>query len=170
MDNYMRAFNQPRSTVSLEQGEYANTGFTQWSASGLAAVWAEENTRDSIFKAFKRKETFATTGTRIAVRFFGGFNLSGIDLNSEMLVSQAYQNGVTMGSDLVGEGNKTPEFIVWAQRDKNGAPLQRVQIIKGWIDATGRTHEKVYDVVCSDGLQVDPLTNRCPDNLSLIHI
>jgi hypothetical protein len=170
MDDYMRAFNQPRSTVSLEQGEYANTGFTQWGASGLAAVWAEENTRDSIFKAFKRKETFATTGTRIAVRFFGGFNLSSIDLNSEMLVSQAYQNGVTMGSDLVGDGDKTPEFIVWAQRDKNGAPLQRVQIIKGWVDASGRTHEKVYDAVCSDGLQVDPITNRCPDNGAKVNI
>jgi len=170
LDNYMRAFNQPRSTVTLDQGEYANTGFTQWGASGLAAVWAEENTRDSIFKAFKRKETFATTGTRIAVRFFGGYNLSSIDLNSEMLVSQAYQKGVTMGSDLVGDGDKTPEFIVWAQRDKNGAPLQRVQIIKGWIDASGRTHETVYDVVCSDGLQVDPVTNRCPDNGAKVNI
>ena len=87
-----------------------------------------------------------------------------------MLVSQAYQNGVTMGSDLVGDGNKTPEFIVWAQRDKNGAPLQRVQIIKGWVDASGRTHEKVYDVVCSDGLQVDPVTNRCPDNGAKVNI
>ena len=170
LDNYMRAFNQPRSTVTLDQGEYANTGFTQWGASGLAAVWAEENTRDSIFKAFKRKETFATTGTRIAVRFFGGYNLSSIDLNSEMLVSQAYQKGVTMGSDLVGDGDKTPEFIVWAQRDKNGAPLQRVQIIKGWIDASGRTYETVYDVVCSDGLQVDPVTNRCPDNGAKVNI
>ena len=75
-----------------------------------------------------------------------------------------------MGSDLVGEGNKTPEFIVWAQRDKNGAPLQRVQIIKGWVDASGRTHEKVYDVVCSDGLQVDPVTNRCPDNGAKVNI
>ena len=91
LDEYMRAFNQPVSRVSLEQGEYANTGFTQWSASGLAAVWAEENTRESIFNAFRRKETFATTGTRIAVRFFGGYNLSSIDLNSESLVSQAYQ-------------------------------------------------------------------------------
>lgn len=170
LDNYMRAFNQPRSTVSLAQGEYANTGFTQWGASGLAAVWAEENTRDSIFKAFKRKETFATTGTRIAVRFFAGYDLSKIDLNSENLVSEAYQKGVTMGSDLVGDGEKAPEFLVWAQRDKNGAPLQRVQIIKGWVDGTGRTHEKVFDVICSDGLQVNPLTNRCPDNGAKVNI
>ena len=69
LDEYMRAFNQPISTVNLEQGEYANTGFTQWGASGLAVAWAEENTRESIFNAFRRKETFATTGTRIAVRF-----------------------------------------------------------------------------------------------------
>ncbi|MDA1037952.1 MAG: DUF3604 domain-containing protein, partial [Proteobacteria bacterium] len=170
LDNYMRAFNQPRSTVSLTQGEYANTGFTQWGASGLAAVWAEENTRDSIFKAFKRKETFATTGTRIAVRFFAGYDLSKIDLNSENLVSEAYQKGITMGSDLVGDGEKAPEFLVWAQRDKNGAPLQRVQIIKGWVDGSGRTHEKVFDVICSDGLQVDPLTNRCPDNGAKVNI
>ena len=87
LDEYMRAFNQPISTVNLEQGEYANTGFTQWGASGLAAAWAEENTRESIFNAFRRKETFATTGTRIAVRFFGGYDLSSIDLDSESLVS-----------------------------------------------------------------------------------
>ena len=172
----MRAFNQPVSRVSLEQGEYANTGFTQWGASGLAAAWAEENTRESIFNAFRRKETFATTGTRIAVRFFGGYNLSSIDLNSESLVSEAYQKGVTMGSDLLHNENKIPEFLVWAQRDKNGAPLQRIQIIKGWIDNnSGRPKEKVFDVACSDGMQPDPITNRCPDNgarvnLSLIHI
>jgi hypothetical protein len=171
LDEYMRAFNQPVSRVSLEQGEYANTGFTQWSASGLAAVWAEENTRESIFNAFRRKETFATTGTRIAVRFFGGYNLSSIDLNSESLVSQAYQKGVTMGSDLLHNENKIPEFLVWAQRDKNGAPLQRIQIIKGWIDNnSGRPKEKVYDVACSDGMQPDPTTNRCPDNGARVNI
>ena len=171
LDEYMRAFNQPVSRVSLEQGEYANTGFTQWSASGLAAVWAEENTRESIFNAFRRKETFATTGTRIAVRFFGGYNLSSIDLNSESLVSQAYQKGVTMGSDLLHNENKIPEFLVWAQRDKNGAPLQRIQIIKGWIDNnSGRPKEKVYDVACSDGMQPDPATNRCPDNGARVNI
>ncbi len=171
LDEYMRAFNQPVSRVSLEQGEYANTGFTQWGASGLAAVWAEENTRESIFNAFRRKETFATTGTRIAVRFFGGYNLSSIDLNSEYLVSQAYQKGVTMGSDLLHNENKIPEFLVWAQRDKNGAPLQRIQIIKGWIDNnSGRPKEKVYDVACSDGMQPDPATNRCPDNGARVNI
>ena len=171
LDEYMRAFNQPVSRVSLEQGEYANTGFTQWGASGLAAAWAEENTRESIFNAFRRKETFATTGTRIAVRFFGGYNLSSIDLNSESLVSEAYQKGVTMGSDLLHNENKIPEFLVWAQRDKNGAPLQRIQIIKGWIDNnSGRPKEKVFDVACSDGMQPDPITNRCPDNGARVNI
>ena len=171
LDEYMRAFNQPVSRVSLEQGEYANTGFTQWGASGLAAAWAEENTRESIFNAFRRKETFATTGTRIAVRFFGGYNLSSIDLNSESLVSEAYQKGVTMGSDLLHNENKIPEFLVWAQRDKNGAPLQRIQIIKGWIDNnSGRPKEKVFDVACSDGMQPDPISNRCPDNGARVNI
>ena len=171
LEEYMAAFNQPQSTITLEQGDYANTGFTQWGASGLAVVWAEENTRDSIFKAFKRKETFATTGSRIAVRFFGGFNLSSIDLNSDNLVSESYEKGVTMGGDLISDGDKTPEFIVWAQKDKNGASLQRVQIIKGWMDTTsGRPSEKVYDVACSDGLDVDPVTHRCPDNGARVNI
>ena len=171
LEEYMRAFNQPISTVSLEQGEYANTGFTQWGASGLAAAWAEENTRESLFAAFRRKETFATTGPRISVRFFGGYNLSSIDLNSESLVSEAYSKGVTMGADLLNNNNQIPEFIVWALRDMNSAPLQRIQIIKGWIDMnSGRPKEKVFDVACSDGLEPDPITNRCPDNGARVNI
>ena len=171
LDEYMRAFNQPISTVSLEQGEYANTGFTQWGASGLAAAWAEENTRESLFAAFRRKETFATTGPRISVRFFGGYNLSSIDLNSESLVSEAYSKGVTMGADLLNNDDQIPEFIVWALRDKNSAPLQRIQIIKGWIDVnSGRPKEKVFDVACSDGLEPDPVTKRCPDNGARVNI
>ena len=171
LTEYMRAFNQPTSTLNFEQGEYANTGFTQWGASGLAVAWAEENTRESIFNAFKRKETFATTGTRIALRFFGGFNLSSIDLNSESLITEAYEKGVTMGSDLLSVGDSSPEFIVWAKKDKNSAPLQRIQIVKGWIDMTsGRPMEKVFDVVCSDGLEPDPETFRCPDNGARVNI
>ena len=171
LEEYMRAFNQPISTVTLEQGEYANTGFTQWGASGLAAAWAEENTRESLFAAFRRKETFATTGPRISVRFFGGYNLSSIDLNSESLVSEAYSKGVTMGADLLNNDDQIPEFIVWALRDMNSAPLQRIQIIKGLIDMnSGRPKEKVFDVACSDGLEPDPITNRCPDNGARVNI
>ena len=171
LEEYTRAFSQPSSTVNFDQGEYANTGFTQWGASGLAVAWAEENTRESIFNAFRRKETFATTGTRIAVRFFGGFNLSSIDLESESLVNDAYSKGVTMGSDLLSIEGETPEFIVWAQKDKHGAPLQRVQIIKGWVDmASGRQKEKVFDIACSDNLEPDPITNRCPDNGARVNI
>ena len=171
LEEYMRAFNQPISTVTLEQGEYANTGFTQWGASGLAAAWAEENTRESLFAAFRRKETFATTGPRISVRFFGGYNLSSIDLNSESLVSEAYSKGVTMGADLLNNDDQIPEFIVWALRDMNSAPLQRIQIIKGWIDMnSGRPKEKVFDVACSDGLEPDPITNRCADNGARVNI
>ena len=171
LTQYSIDFNQPVSTKQIEGKTYADVGFDQWSASGLAVAWAEENTRDSIFQAFKRKETFATTGTRMAVRFFAGFDMESIDLSSEDMVENAYAKGVTMGADLFSQDNQTPQFLVWAQRDKLGAPLQRVQIIKGWVEtASGTPKEKVYDVACSDGLTVDPLTNRCPDNGARVNI
>ena len=168
---YSIDYNQPLTIKEVEGNTYSSAGFDQWGASGLAVAWAEENTRDSIFQAFKRKETFATTGTRLAVRFFGGFDMKSIDLDSEDMVKNAYAKGVTMGADLFGVNNQTPQFIVWAQRDKLGAPLQRVQIIKGWVEnASGTPKEKVYDVACSDGLSVDPVTNRCPDNGARVNI
>ena len=135
-------------------------------ASGLAAVWADENTRDSLFDAFRRKETFATSGTRMKVRFFGGAALAGLDLDDPDLVATAYETGVPMGGDLVAgddDGDAAPSFLVWAMRDTMAAPLQRVQIVKGW-ESGGETAEIVYDVACSDGLEVDPATHRCPDN------
>ena len=148
-----------------QEGNYLESGFTQWGASGLAAVWAEENTRESIFNALRRKETFATSGNRISVRFFGGYRMNELDLNSENVISEAYRNGVPMGSDLVSKGSNVPNFFVWAQRAKNGAPLQRVQIIKGTINQfDAEPKEIVYDVVCSNGAKVNPITNRCPDN------
>ena len=171
LTQYSAAYNQPPSTQELEGRTYADTGFEQWGASGLAVAWAEENTRDSIFKAFKRKETFATTGTRLAVRFFAGYDMDSIALDSEDMVQEAYDKGVTMGADLFASNNQVPQFLVWAQRDKNGAPLQRVQIIKGWVEnGSGTPHEKIYDVACSDGLAVDSLTNRCPDNGARVNI
>ncbi len=171
LTQYSIDFNQPASTKEIEGKTYADVGFDQWGASGLAVAWAEENTRDSIFQAFKRKETFATTGTRIAVRFFAGFDMKSIDLNSEDMVKNAYAKGVTMGADLFSQANQTPQFLVWAQRDKLGAPLQRVQIIKGWVEtASGTPKEKIYDVACSDGLAADPVTNRCPDNGARVNI
>ena len=171
LTQYSMNYSQPISTKEIEGRTYADVGFDQWSASGLAVAWAEENTRDSIFQAFKRKETFATTGTRMAVRFFAGFDMESIDIDSEDMVKNAYAKGVTMGADLFSQDNQTPQFLVWAQRDKLGAPLQRVQIIKGWVEnASGTPKERVYDVACSDGLSVDPETNRCPDNGARVNI
>ena len=171
LTQYSMIYSQPISTKEIEGRTYASVGFDQWSASGLAVAWAEENTRDSIFQAFKRKETFATTGTRMAVRFFAGFDMKSINLDSEDIFKSAYAKGVTMGADLFSQDNQTPQFLVWAQRDKLGAPLQRVQIIKGWVEsASGTPKEKVYDVACSDGLAVDPITNRCPDNGAKVNI
>ena len=171
LTQYSMNYSQPISTKEIEGRTYADVGFDQWSASGLAVAWAEENTRDSIFQAFKRKETFATTGTRMAVRFFAGFDMESIDIDSEDMVKNAYAKGVTMGADLFSQDNQTPQFLVWAQRDKLGAPLQRVQIIKGWVEnASGTPKELVYDVACSDSLSVDPETNRCPDNGARVNI
>jgi hypothetical protein len=140
-----------------------------YGASGLAAVWAEQNTRESIYDAFRRKETFATSGPRMRVRFFAGYDLDAGMLSAADGMAHAYAGGVPMGSDLMAKSGDTPAFMVWAARDAMSAPLQRVQIIKGWV-AEGETHERVYDVGCSDGLAVDPVTHRCPDNDAKVNV
>jgi hypothetical protein len=152
----------PPSEEFLEFDFETPYSFQLWGASGLAAVWAEENTREAIFDAMRRKETFATSGPRIRLRFFGGFGYGeGLASDPEMIAT-AYDGGVPMGGDLAG-GDGPPSFLIWATRDPNSAPLQRVQVIKGWIDG-GAAVEKIFDVVCSDGLEPDPETRRCPDN------
>ena len=155
----------PRSTVDDGSGRmYFDTPATLNGAAGLAGVWAEENTRESLFDAMRRKETFATSGPRIVVRFFGGADLATLDVNDPALVASAYERGVPMGGRLSGRlDGRAPSFLVWAMQDPLSAPLQRVQVVKGWI-ADGVTHEAVYDVACSDGLNIDPETQRCPDN------
>ncbi len=124
----------------------------QTSASGLAAVWSRENTREALWDAMERRETYATTGTRIKVRFFAGYNFESMDLNRADFVKYSYDNGVPMGADLNRNADeKTPTFLIKALKDPDWANLDRIQIIKGWLDENGETLEKVYDVVVSDG-------------------
>jgi len=158
-----------RGYTEVGDQEYIDTGYTEWGASGLAAVWAENNTRESIYDAFRRKETFATTGSRIKVRFFGGYQINDA-FDKDDPVNFAYANAVTMGADMLQSGNQTPQFVVWALRDVKRAPLDRVQIIKGWTELSGKPHEKIYDVACSDGRKPSPETNLCNDSKASVNL
>src|SRR5256712_3517419 len=132
---------------------------------GLAVAWAEENSRDAIFSALARRETYATSGTRPVVRFFAG-DLAGVRCGSRTLVRDAYASGTPMGGELGAvRGARSPRFVVWAMKDPGtasqpGTDLQRIQIVKGWTDARGRTHERGYDVAgkANTGADVDPAT------------
>ena len=135
-----------------------------WGSGGLTGLWAEENTREALFAAMRRREAFGTSGPRMQVRFFSGYGLASIDLATDDGVRAAYANAVPMGSELVTRPGRTPEFIVLALRDIRSAPLQRIQIVKGWTNGDGQALEQVVDVACSDGGTVDPASRRCPDN------
>ncbi len=125
------------------------------SASGLTGVWARTNTREEIFDALARKEVFATTGTRLKVRVFAGFEFLESDLDRSDFAEHGYDRGVPMGGDLVSApSGKKPTLLIRAIRDADGANLDRVQVIKGWLDAEGKTHERIYDVVVSDGREI----------------
>jgi len=125
-------------------------------ASGYAAVWATENTREAIFDAMKRRETYATTGTRVIVRFFGGWDFAPADATRRLPAAIGYAKGVPMGGDLAKSApGKSPTFLVAALKDPIGANLDRIQIIKGWLDNDGKTHEKVYDVVWAGERKAD---------------
>jgi hypothetical protein len=121
------------------------------SASGYAAVWATANTREALFDAMQRKEVYATTGPRMTVRFFGGWDYAEADAKSRDLAAVGYGKGVPMGADLkVSSAGRSPTFLVAAMKDPQGANLDRVQVIKGWMDAKGTLREHVYDVAWSD--------------------
>jgi hypothetical protein len=150
---------------------------TGWNigAGGLAGVWAEENTRESIFAAFRRREVYATTGPRMQVRFFGGWAFRDRDAEAANLAGLGYAKGVSMGGDLMpppadpgawrklfgARGASAPSFLVHASKDPKGANLDRVQVVKGWIDADGVSHERVYDVVWS-GARTRDASGRLP--------
>ncbi|MEM7144729.1 MAG: DUF3604 domain-containing protein [Verrucomicrobiota bacterium] len=125
-------------------------------ASGYTGVWAEENTREDIFDAMVRRETYGTTGPRMRVRFFGGWDYSDEDLRSRAPAFIGYEKGVPMGGDMAAapDGAEGPTFMVYALRDPIGANLDRMQIIKGWLDAEGELHEKVYDIAVSDDREI----------------
>jgi len=147
--------------VVSEETELAFISSASYGASGLAGVWAESNTREDIFDAMKRKETFATSGPRIKTRFFAG-NYNDTILSSTNMLEEAYKNGVPMGGTK-SSGTNSPDFIAWAIKDPDGYPLQRIQIIKVWSDETDNL-EQIYDISCAGDLQPSPDTNRCPEN------
>jgi hypothetical protein len=132
--------------------EKSGVKFMDWQvcASGWTAVWAAANTRESLWDAMERKETYSTTGPRMIVRFFGGWDFSAEDAKSHAIADAGYARGVPMGGDLKGAKSGAPTFLVAAMKDSMSGNLDRIQIVKGWLGADGATHEKVYDVAWGD--------------------
>ena len=163
--------------IKINGDVYSGGAGPTYGASGLAAAWAEENTRGSLYRAFRRKEVFATSGPRLQIRFFGGFEFEADLLTAADAVERAYAQGVTMGGVLnppspalkAAADGLAPSFLVMASADVDSAPLQRLQIVKGWVDASG-SHEAVIDIACAGGETVNVETQRCPDNGGAVDI
>ncbi len=154
----------------LSPVKHLNMDNRQVNPAGLTGVWAEENTRESIWAAIWRKETYATSGLRMKVRLFGGWEYDAQILTQKDWVKIGYAKGVPMGGDLPAAKSKAPSFIVWAERDSdNGANLDRIQIIKGWAK-NGQTFEKIYDVAWSGNRKPDPITGKVPPIRSTVDI
>jgi hypothetical protein len=167
-DNFWGKFatSEPSPTRATHPLVKAKNGIIMgWeeTASGYAGVWATDNTREALFDAMQRKEVYATTGPRMVVRFFGGWDFQAGDANTRNPAAVGYTKGVPMGGDLSNvSGGKSPSFLVAALKDPIGANLDRIQIIKGWLDAKNETHEKIYEVVWSGDRKVDPKTGKLP--------
>jgi len=138
--------------IKSQTDDSLTTTATETTASGLAAVWATDNTRASLFEAMKRRETYATTGPRMTVRVFAGWDFTSEDVHKANFAEHGYANGVPMGGDLTkAPKGKAPSLLIRALRAPDNANLDRVQIIKGWLDKDGKMHERIYDVACADG-------------------
>ena len=151
-----------RLTKTFIKNDKTGVTIMDWevSASGYAAVWATENTRASIFDAMQRRETYATTGPRMAVRFFGGWEFDANDATNRLPAAIGYSKGVPMGGDLrSAPAGKSPTFLVAALKDPIGANLDRIQVIKGWVDDKGAVQEKIYDVVWGNSDKRKPDAN-----------
>ena len=139
----------------LLQGEPNEPSKIEQGSAGLSCVWAEENTRESIYDAMARKETWATSGSRIQARIFGGYDFTQAMLDGDDWAEQGYAGGVPMGGDLATRtDDKAPTFMIWAQKGPNSGNLDRIQVVKGWVDSDGNIYEGIYNVVWSD------MTNR----------
>ncbi|MDW3222376.1 MAG: DUF3604 domain-containing protein [Paracoccaceae bacterium] len=154
-DNYFGKATNAEPSANRVNHPFTKTDlgeFPGWalSASGYTGVWAEENTRESLWDAMVRREVYATTGPRMMVRFFGGWEFSAADLRGRQPAFAGYQKGVPMGADLRRATADAPKFMIYALRDPIGANLDRVQIVKGWMDGDDELHEQVYDVAWSD--------------------
>jgi hypothetical protein len=165
-DNYTGVHGNTDKTPEIRLtsgGTVAGEAPKDFGTPGATGVWAEENTREAIFDAIKRKETFGTSGPLIRVRFFGGWGYKSKLVMSDEFVEKAYKGGVPMGGDLPAKPGraKAPTFAVWALKDPQSGNLDRVQIVKGWYER-GYAFEKVYDVVWSDGRIADPKTGKLP--------
>lgn len=159
-DNFLGKFGEGTTPEEAPKPVGDFSGYTNWdfSSSGLAAVWATENTREEIFAAFRRREVYGTTGPRIKLRFFGGYDYGNKDLNAKSLANIGYKKGVPMGSDLFaanGPLDKTPNFLIQAAKDPASANLDRIQVVKGWLDNDGKAKEKVFNVAWAGNRQID---------------
>ncbi len=166
-DNFTGKIGSVDGTPELRRGgSFINSHNVQYGAAGLAGVWATENTREGVFDALKSRETFATSGPRIVIRFFAGEydQLPEAGFDSETL----YGKGVPMGSDIPVQLT-SPRFFASAVRDPISAPLQRLQMIKGWYEE-GELKEEVIDIACSDGARPDSKSKRCPDNGAAVEL
>lgn len=142
----------------------SNRNVLYYNPGGLAAIWASENTREALFDAMKAREVYATSGTRIALKMYAGWNLDSAALSDEEKFKELSNIATPMGGELNGNpGSKPPEFFIWATKDINSANLQRIQMVKGWIE-DGERKEQVQDIACADGATPDETTKRCPDN------
>jgi hypothetical protein len=143
----------PEERSKVRTGNFAPWGLSQ---SGMSAVWATDNSREAIFAAFKRKEVYATSGPRIQLRMFGGFNFQPADAAAADVARAGYTRGVPMGGDLTNApAGRAPQLLIQVVKDPAGGNLDRVQVVKGWLDAKGQTHEKIYNVAWSGGRRPD---------------
>ncbi|MDZ7668719.1 MAG: DUF3604 domain-containing protein [Gammaproteobacteria bacterium] len=156
---------------ALQEGSDGGPSYlVDWSAAGLAGVWAKENTREALYDAMRRRETFATSGPRIRIRMFAGYGIGGGIFDNPAGLDALYESATPMGGEMQSApAHQAPELIIHALRDPRGAGLERLQVIKAWVE-DGETHDRIFDVACADGQAPDPATHRCPAPESSVNL